>query len=124
LWGSFHLVPLQDVVNKAEFLNGEFPDGVNINDEDHSAIDSSPEIRAVWWSSGWLPVMENGGGDYVCVDLNPTKAGIPGQLVTFYHDETFRPLVASGIEALLRHLAEQLRSGTCRIQDGMIECAD
>jgi cell wall assembly regulator SMI1 len=123
-WGSFQLVPVQEMVENAEFLNGEFPDGINVENEDHAAMDVPPEIRAVWWSRGWLPIMENGGGDHVCVDLDPAGAGKFGQLVTFYHDETFRPLVASGMEELLRHLAERLRSGECRIEDGMIEGAD
>ncbi|MDP4023538.1 SMI1/KNR4 family protein [Methylobacterium sp. NEAU 140] len=122
-WGSFQLVPLQDVVDNAEFLNDEFPDGVNVHDEDHAPIDVPPGIRAVWWSRGWLPIMENGGGDHVCVDLDPAEAGTLGQLVTYYHDETYRPLLAPGMEALLRHLAERLRSGECRIRDGMIEGA-
>lgn len=123
-WGSFQLVSLQDVVNSAQFLNDEFPDGVNVHDEDHAAIRVPPEIRAVWWSRDWIPIMENGGGDHVCVDLDPTVAGTPGQLITFYHDETFRPLVAPGMEVLLRQLAERLRTGECRIEHGVIEGAD
>ncbi|MBP0615726.1 SMI1/KNR4 family protein [Jiella mangrovi] len=125
LWGAFQLVPLKDVVENAAFLNDEFPDGINVHDEDHAQIDVPPEIRAVWWSRGWIPIMENGGGDHVCVDLDPAEAGTPGQLLTYYHDETYRPLVASDMEALLRHLAERLRSGACRIDEhGLIEGAD
>lgn len=69
--------------------------------------------------------MKNDGSDHVCVDLDPTEEGTPGQLVTDYNDETFRPLVALGMGAPPRHLAKRLRSGDCRIDEhGLIEGAD
>jgi len=45
------------------------------------------------WKSAWLPLLENGGGDYVVID-RPS-----GKLHRYYHDETARPRVAPSLAA-------------------------
>jgi cell wall assembly regulator SMI1 len=44
------------------------------------------DFVANWWSPGWVPFLENGGGDHVCVDLDGTFTGRPGQLMEHWHD--------------------------------------
>jgi cell wall assembly regulator SMI1 len=121
LEGSFVLLSLGGIVDAAAFLNDEFPDGFNGYASDEASVDSDPGIHASWWSRSWVPIMENGGGDYLCVDLDPAKAGNQGQIITYYHDEMFRSLVAPGLDDMLEDLAARLASGRCRIEDGMIE---
>jgi cell wall assembly regulator SMI1 len=121
LEGSFVLLSLDGIVEAAAFLNDEFPDGVNVHASDDASVDADPGIRASWWSRSWVPIMENGGGDYLFVDLDPAKAGNQGQIITYFHDEMFRSLVAPGLDAMLEDLAARLASGRCRIEDCMIE---
>jgi cell wall assembly regulator SMI1 len=121
LEGSFTLMSLRQIEEAHLFLCGAFPDGVDVHDPDHESIDADPGVRAIWWSRGWIPVMVNGGGDYLCIDLAPADGGVIGQIITWYHDETFRERVATGMDALLAALADRLSSGRCRIEDGLIE---
>lgn len=39
-----------------------------------------------WWRPGWVPLLENGGGDHVCLDLEGTFTRRPGQLIEHWHD--------------------------------------
>jgi len=43
-------------------------------------------IRTVWWSTKWIPFAENGGGNYLCVDLSPAKGGVKGQIISHNHE--------------------------------------
>lgn len=43
-----------------------------------------------WWSRAWLPFLDNGTGDHLCVDLDGAFAGPPGQVVSFYPDHDCR----------------------------------
>lgn len=119
--GSFVLLSLDGIVDAAAFLNDEFPDGVNVYASDDASVDADTGIRAAWWSRSWVLIMENGGGDYLCVDLDPAQGGNQGQIITYYHDEMFRSPVAPGLDAMLEDLAARLASGRGRIEAGMIE---
>ena len=59
-----------------------------------------------WWNQGWIPVFENGGGDYLCYDSVGIFTNKPGQILDYYHDEYYRLIYAPGLvlflEALLR----------------------
>ena len=46
-----------------------------------------------WWRMAWVPFLENGGGDYLCLDLEGTFTGQPGQLVEHWHDWEPRTVV-------------------------------
>ncbi|MBB4010110.1 SMI1/KNR4 family protein [Allorhizobium taibaishanense] len=107
LEGAFTLMSLDEVVETFGFLNGEFPDGINTNASDDFFIDADPGMQANWWSRRWIPIMQNGGGDYLCADLDPAEGGTFGQIVAYYHDENFRSLVSSGIDALMEGLAQR-----------------
>ncbi|MEL6352493.1 MAG: SMI1/KNR4 family protein [Cyanobacteria bacterium J06627_28] len=70
-----------------------------------------PEIRNTWWSSKWIPLTYNGSGDHDCLDLDPTERGTIGQIITMWHDDDERKVIASGIRAWLQQYSEQLEAG-------------
>ncbi len=76
-----------------------------------------------WWHAGWVPVAENGGGDYYCLDLAPAKGGVSGQVIVFFHDMSERPLIARSFGAWLAELAAGLEAGRVSFseEDGLIE---
>lgn len=119
LLDAFALMPLTEVVDAAAFLNDFFPGGVN---EEHPAcaMDTDAGIQPMWWNPRWIPVMTNGSGDYYCVDLAPAGGGTPGQLIGYFHDETFRRRIAVGLEILLAEIADGLESGSYSLDDLMI----
>lgn len=64
-------------------------------------MDVDRGVRPVWWSPSWIPVINSEQwGDYLRVYLDPAKRGTTRQVLTYYHDETFRDLVVFSMGAL------------------------
>lgn len=63
-----------------------------------------------WWRPDWVPFLENGGGDHVCVDLEGTFTGQAGQLMEHWHDGEARsvlfPDLPSWLAAVVRAYEE------------------
>jgi cell wall assembly regulator SMI1 len=53
-------------------------------------------VKPVWWSAGWIPFASNGGGDYLCLDMDPPTQGKMGQIIRVYHDVADRIVIAPG----------------------------
>lgn len=64
-----------------------------------------------WWNTSWVPLADNGGGDYFCLDLVPGERGAIGQVIVFFHDMNERPLIARSYAAWLEKLAKGFASG-------------
>ena len=62
-----------------------------------------------WWQTSWVPFLANGGGDYLCVDVND------GRIVAFWHADGDRKAVHSGLEDWLRGLHTSMADGTYRV---------
>jgi cell wall assembly regulator SMI1 len=67
-----------------------------------------------WWRQGWVPFLENGGGDLLCVDLSAEDGGAPGQLRAFWHADKDRPVEYPGLEAWLTALLESMENGSLK----------
>lgn len=61
-----------------------------------------------WWPAGWLPVADDGGGDFACLDLSAAGAG---RVVQFCHDSPKRRIFAPSFGAWLATLADDLEAG-------------
>jgi cell wall assembly regulator SMI1 len=70
-----------------------------------------PGVTSKWWNRDWLPIATNDGGDFVCVDMSPTKNGVIGQVIIFYHDMNDRPVIATSLGELFELIADGLESG-------------
>ncbi|PZO44117.1 MAG: molybdenum cofactor biosynthesis protein MoeA [Pseudanabaena frigida] len=73
----------------------------------------NPELGIinVWWSAKWLPITYDGGGNHDCLDLNPAEGGTVGQIITMWHDDAERKIVAPSFRIWLQKYAEGLASG-------------
>lgn len=69
-----------EIINNWCFLQEEF------DPDDGLELDSTKELKPFLWNSKWVPIAENGGGDYLCIDTDPSEAGVAGQVVYFWHD--------------------------------------
>src|SRR5690349_11873828 len=49
--------------------------------EQPSPYAGSGICRPVIWSKGWIPFAEDGGGNFLCIDLDPGPKGIVGQVL-------------------------------------------
>lgn len=58
-------------------------------------------VRSVWRSRGWIPILRDGGGNHVVVDLDPGPVGVRGQLVYAYVKHDDRPRIATSFTEFL-----------------------
>jgi cell wall assembly regulator SMI1 len=68
-------------------------------------------ICSDWWSAQWIPLTYDGAGNHDCLDLNPSEGGKHGQIITMWHDEPGRQIIAPSFRAWLEEYAEDLKSG-------------
>lgn len=74
------------------------------------------------WTTGWLPVFANGGGDFYVVDLSPTGAGAVRH---FWIDEAEHPIEFSSLSAMMATLAQGFERGVFYVDpDGYLEMDD
>ncbi len=64
-----------------------------------------------WWRLGWIPFCGDGGGNHLCVDIDPAWGGAPGQVISMWHDEATRALVARSLTDFVEILARDAESG-------------
>lgn len=70
-------------------------------------------IRREWWHPGWLPFAMDGGGNYICVDLDPPASYIGQVLKWEKHAGPVGPF-ADDFETYLEEYAKKLTSGRYR----------
>lgn len=68
-----------------------------------------------WWRRRWIPLLSNGGGDHLCLDLAAEDGGTPGQLLIFYHDSKRRPVEYPSFDAWLSELVDSMENGTLEL---------
>ena len=68
-----------------------------------------------WWRRSWVPFLENGAGDHLCVDLAAEDGGTPGQVLMFYHDWERRPILAPSLESWLADLVAAMEGGSLQL---------
>ncbi|MEA5465228.1 SMI1/KNR4 family protein [Leptothoe sp. PORK10 BA2] len=71
----------------------------------------APGICNVWWSSKWIPLTYDGAGNHDCLDLIPATGGTNGQIISMWHDDAERNIVAPSFCKWLEQYAEGLESG-------------
>lgn len=79
-----------------------------------SMIGSDFELPDMWHAH-WIPLFSNGGGDYICYDLQGSFEGRPGQLIEFWHSDDDRNIIAGTLHSFLQALInfyEKLESNT------------
>ncbi|MBN1203611.1 MAG: SMI1/KNR4 family protein [Myxococcaceae bacterium] len=75
-----------------------------------------------YWSEKWVPLLSNGAGDYLCVDLGGAFGGRPGQLVDYFHDSDDRLLLWPSLDAFLEYIVVALEHGELKIDaDGLVD---
>ncbi len=63
--------------------------------------------RDSWWPN-WFPFLDNGGGDYLCVDLGGFKTGNIGQLLWFDHETHEHEIVHENLDEFLDDLYRRM----------------
>ncbi|PDY43955.1 SMI1/KNR4 family protein [Bacillus pseudomycoides] len=85
------LSPTSEIIDNWKFLQEEF------DPDDDLEPDIEKELKPVLWNSKWIPIAENGGGDYLCIDTDPSESGVVGQVLYYWHDWGQRSIKAKGL---------------------------
>ncbi|RAJ85850.1 cell wall assembly regulator SMI1 [Chitinophaga dinghuensis] len=68
-------------------------------------------IRPEWWNTNWLPFTSDGLGNHLCLDFDPASGGNIGQIITMWHDDTHREVIASSFEDWVKNYITSLENG-------------
>ncbi|MBN2534841.1 MAG: SMI1/KNR4 family protein [Spirochaetales bacterium] len=77
-------------------------------------------VRPEWWIPGWIAVASNGAGDLLCLDMDPAPGGRAGQIVTFWHMDSKRAVLAESFREWLLMFARDLENGQYRVENGSL----
>jgi len=108
LIGGWDLLGTEGIASEAQLMKGLVDDG-SFGDAE---ADPHPRIKSAWWNVHWIPIVSSGSGHLFCVDMDPSPAGKPGQVILFFHDDGKRLCVADSVRAWLAAIAADLEAGT------------
>lgn len=90
------LSPTFKIIENWKFLQREF------DPDDDLELDIEEAIKPVFWNSKWIPIAENGGGDYLCIDMEPSETGVFGQVIYYWHDWGNRSVEAENLYEFIK----------------------
>jgi len=64
-----------------------------------------------WWRLAWIPLCGDGGGNHLCVDLDPAPGGTAGQVITMWHDAGERQLIAMSLIEFMQIIVADAEAG-------------
>ena len=90
-----------------------------LNSGDFDGITSEPSegIKNNWWNDKWIPITHDGGGNHICMDLDPTNEGTKGQIIQMWHDSEERELIATSFSEWIQNYVNGLETGAYRYSD-------
>jgi cell wall assembly regulator SMI1 len=111
---SYILLPLTDIGSAWAMMKelhdiGEF--------EGRKPRGKARGVEYMWWSPKWVPIADNGGGDFFCLDLGPTKGGKVGQVILFGHEGTAQRRVAWSFAEWMDKLAKRYKAGKISFEE-------
>lgn len=57
-----------------------------------------------WWNKSWLPLFGNGGGSYICYDMEGVFTGDAGQIIEYWNGYDDRPVIAPSLTHFIQKL--------------------
>ena len=73
---------------------------------------ASGSIRSdEWWRCKWIPFCGDGGGNHLCTDMDPAPGGEAGQIITMWHDDAQRTLIAPSLTEFIELIAADFEQG-------------
>lgn len=81
-----------------------------INESEGDRLDNL--VKNFWWIPKWIPITSNGGGDGLCLDLEPGENGTQGQVIEFIHDSGSRKVEAPSFRSWFEQLVNGVEEGS------------
>nr|AHN85644.1 hypothetical protein [Nannocystis pusilla] len=84
---EYSLLTLALAYDRWQGLNELVDEGVFADSEPRALDEDDDRVRFVWWSRGFIPLAEDGGGNLICADMDPGPGGTVGQIVKWEKTE-------------------------------------
>lgn len=87
---------------------------------DNGLYSSYPEnaIKLRYTNHGWLPLLSDGSGNHIGVDMDPGPNGLLGQVINFGRDEDHKFVIASSFTEFLKMINSYINAGRWVVNDG------
>jgi cell wall assembly regulator SMI1 len=72
---------------------------------------SGPIKDDEWWRLRWIPFCGDHAGNHLCVDMDPAEGGNSGQVITMWHDDARRELIAKSLTEYIEIIASDFERG-------------
>jgi cell wall assembly regulator SMI1 len=86
------------------------------------------KVKSMFWTAKWIPFAENeGGSSQLCIDLNPGKNGIYGQVLQLHFGQDLEAdevVIANSFSEFSQELLKRLQTGNFMIEDDYINFED
>jgi cell wall assembly regulator SMI1 len=102
-----YLLSLAEIAAKFTMMTGIIEAGIFAN----FPVSPTGPIKPVRWSRRWIPISDDGAGDYLCVDLDPDPGGEVGQVIKTNHEIGPERVLAKGFREFLSGFADDLETG-------------
>lgn len=73
-------------------------------------------VSTSYYKEGWIPLLYDGGGNFLAMDLNPESKGKRGQIINFGPDEYLRYVVFSSLNNMIEWQVKQMKDGSASIK--------
>jgi cell wall assembly regulator SMI1 len=84
--------------------------GAFVKDGKEILADTDKKIKNNWWNENWLPITDNLSGDYTILDLDPNEGGTYGQIFEFWHDPSYRNVLASSLKKFIEQATIDIKN--------------
>ena len=101
------LVSLEEIVRQWTVWHELLKSG----DFDGIVSEPSKGVKNDWWNEKWIPITHDGGGNHICIDLDPAKGGTIGQIIHMWHDSAERELIAHSFSEWIENYVNDLENG-------------
>lgn len=79
--------------------------------EGYACEPEGPILGDEWWRLGWIPFCGDGGGNHLCLDVDPAPGGTVGQVISMWHDAAERQLIAASLTDFIELIATDAEAG-------------
>ncbi|QJB34052.1 SMI1/KNR4 family protein [Chitinophaga oryzae] len=105
------LLPLEEIINKWHYWHDLIASGTFTYNDEPIASEPDTGIRSDWWNPRWIPITADGFGNFLCLDLDPAPGGHYGQIITLWHDDGHREIVAPSFREWISNYLDALEKG-------------
>ena len=108
---AFDTIEFEAIDYTLEKFNRWLDEGVFDGKIENIDGEPSPLMKNVWWNKKWVPFAEDGGGNLLCIDLDPAEQGVSGQIIGFERSSGPYPTEFKSFEEFLKYQMEFTKNG-------------